>query len=73
LKTYLITDNSVEKIELKAEDDTFGLVSTTKAVTSNIRQEDVFKAIILNKRELLTLYQAIQEVLLYRLPDGRIK
>ncbi len=58
MKNYRITENSAETIEFKSLDDKYALVHKSTASLWEV------KTIILNKRELLTLYQAIQEEIL---------
>lgn len=53
MKKYLIGESATERIELRADDETYALVHQNK-----IDRTDA-KAIVLNERELLELYMAI--------------
>ncbi len=59
MKTYLITDNPTETIELKVDDDRFGIVLGSKHPDGI-----TYKVITMNKREALNLYMALQEEIL---------
>ena len=62
MKVYPITSNQLEDIELKVGDENYTLVHRVRRIgTQELIQS---KAIIMNKRELLKLYQAIQEEVL---------
>ena len=62
MKTRIITDNSVEKIEFRAGDEQYDLIHSPKS--PSLPGWFAPKAIRMNKRELLTLYQAIQSEIL---------
>ena len=58
--THIISDTSTEKIALVVDDDMFALVHLIKVGEDTPKP----KTIVMNKRELLTLYQLIQEIIL---------
>ncbi len=69
MKSYTIADSSTEKIEFRANESQFALVQIKKQSEQWINGDlaikaDVYKTIILNQREVLSLYQAIQEEVL---------
>ena len=59
MKTYSIGDSSTETIEFRTNEHQFALVHRIKS-----SQGDTYKTIIMNQREILNLYQAIQEQVL---------
>ena len=59
MKTYLVGESSTEKIEFRANENTYALVHKLKKLVT--RKDDIYKTIILNKRELMILYMAIQD------------
>lgn len=59
MKTYPISSSPVEEIDFKVGDENYALVRRIRHAGSQGLLSS--QAIILNKRELLTLYQAIQE------------
>lgn len=56
MKTYPIGKSATETIEFRANESTYALVHRL-----NNSEQDVYKTIILSKRELLMLYMAIQD------------
>lgn len=58
MKTYMISSNQQEEIEFKADGEKFALVQKFKSRPF----ADSYKTIILNKREILKLFQAIWRV-----------
>ncbi len=68
MKTYLINETSTEKIEFRANESSFALVQFNKlskeAKDFYKLKENPYKTIILNQREMLNLYQAIQDSVL---------
>lgn len=61
MNTYKIADSGTELIEFRANENGFALV---RHIKKSLGHFDEYKTIILNKREALTLYQAIQEEIL---------
>ena len=61
MKTYKINDTATETIEFRANESQFALVHKLKSSGG-----DAYKTIILNQREVLTLYQAIQDEIINR-------
>ncbi len=59
MKTYPISSNPTEIIDFKVDDDRYSLVQTWKYFLG-----DYHRTIIMNKREVLNLYQALQEEIL---------
>ncbi len=57
MKTYPIGNSLIESIEFRANENTYALVHRVKSL-------DVYKTIIMNQREALNLYQAIQDEIL---------
>jgi len=66
IKTYPISIGAHEAIDFRANESQFALVHKTKASTG-----DTCKTIIMNKREALILYQALQEEILKEKGDKR--
>ncbi len=56
MKIYLIGESSTEKIEFRANENTYALVHRLKR-----SPDDIYKTIILNKREIMVLYMALQD------------
>ena len=54
MKKYLITDEPTEELELRVEDGRYTLIQTYKTPDGERR-----KVVIMNKREVLELHQAI--------------
>ncbi len=64
MKDIIISDNAAETIKLIEGDDAVALVHVSKIPEQNYKRQ----AIILNRRESLNLYRALQEIIL-----GRVK
>lgn len=59
MKDYPISDSATEEIILRVGDEAYALVHVLKSSEGDFR-----KAIVMNKREVLKLYQAIGEEIL---------
>lgn len=66
MKAYPITDNPAEQIEFKVNEGSYALVQRLKEPNplAGGRNIKTYKTIIMNQREVLKLYQAIQEEVL---------
>ena len=62
MKTYPIGESSIEIIEFRANETTYALVHKLKNHVYQLGSE--YKTIILNQREILNLYQALQDEIL---------
>lgn len=58
MKVYQIGDSSTESIEFRANDERYALVHRNK-----LSQDNLYKTIIMNQREVMNLYQALGEVI----------
>ena len=65
MKDITISDSATEQIILREGDDVVALVHVLKSSEGDFR-----KAIILNRREYLKLYQGLQEIILGRVKYG---
>ena len=59
MKTAVITDNSIEAIEFRANESRFALVHQIKSSGG-----DTYKTIIMNWEELMALFMVIQDEVL---------
>ncbi len=59
METYLIGKSSIEEIEFRVNETTYALVHKTISSGGGI-----YKTILMNQREVLNLYRAIQDEIL---------
>ena len=64
MKQYPISESSTETIVFKVDEERYALVHKLISGKFPFGQGEVYKTIILNRREALKLYQAISEAVL---------